>query len=149
MLYDLRPGCRYLPIRLDIVLLESGVRAVGLGQSAIRRQPVNLPAESRSEWVVFRSPFDHSCAVGIEVKAAPLKRRPRTATLPELTVNWADPRLPTTPDKPGMLRNVASVLAPAAKGKEDVPITTPVPFQTVMETVTGTTLGLAMATAVV
>ena len=44
------------------------------------------------KWVVFSSPFDHSCAVGIEVKAAPLKRRPRTATLPVLTVNWADPR---------------------------------------------------------
>lgn len=64
-------------------------------------------------------------------------------------MNWADPRLPATPDKPGMLRNAASVLAPAAKGIEDVPITAPELFQTVMETVTGATLGFAMATAVV
>jgi hypothetical protein len=34
---------------------------------------------------------DYCCAVGIEVKAVPLKRSPRTATLPEVTVNWADP----------------------------------------------------------
>lgn len=91
----------------------------------------------------------YCCGAGIEVKAVPLKRRPRTTTLPELTVNSADPRLPTTPDKPGMLRNVASVLTPAAKGIEAVPITAPELLQTVMETVTGVTLGFAMATAVV
>ena len=48
-----------------------------------------------------------------------------------------------------MLCNAASVLAPAAKGIEDVLITAPELFQTVIETVTGTTLGFAMATAVV
>ena len=87
----------------------------------------------------------HCCAVGIEVKAVPLKRRPRTATLPELTVNWADPRLPATPDNPEMLRKNASVLPPGGRGIEDVPMVAPEPFQTVMETVTGTELGFAIA----
>lgn len=73
---------------------------------------------------------DHCCAAGIEVNVKPLKRRPRTATLPELTVNWADPRLPTTADNPGMLRKKAAILAPAAKGTDDVPITPPELFQT-------------------
>lgn len=92
---------------------------------------------------------DHSCAVGIDVKAVLLKRRPRTATLPELTVNWADPRLPTTADNPEMPRKADSILLPAVKGTEAVPITTPELFQTVIETVTGTVLGFAMATPVV
>src|SRR5262249_27790514 len=70
-------------------------------------------------------PFHYCCDVGIEVKAVPLKRSPRTATLPELTVNRAAPRLPATLDNPEMLRKAASVLVPAAKEIEDVPITTP------------------------
>jgi hypothetical protein len=70
------------------------------------------------------------------------------ATLPELTVNWADPRLPNTADNPEMLRKAASKLLPAPKGTEAVPITTPELFQTVIETVTGTVLGFAMATPV-
>jgi hypothetical protein len=91
----------------------------------------------------------HCCAVGIEVKAVPMKRRPRTATLPEVTVTWADPRLPATPDSPEILRKNASVLEPAAKATEDVPITAPELFHTVRETVTGNGLGFAMATAVI
>ena len=108
-----------------------------------------LRPEWGREWIVLNSPFGYCCAVGIDVKAVPLKRRPRTATLPELTVNWADPRLPTTADNPEMLRNAISILLPAAKGTEAVPITTPELFQTVIETVTGTVLGFAMATPVV
>src|SRR5579871_4272814 len=92
---------------------------------------------------------DHCCAAGIEVKAVPLKRKPSTVTLPLLTVNCADPRLPTTPDNPGRLRNSDSIFAPAPRGIEDVPITAPKLFQTIVETVTGTVLGFAMATAVV
>ena len=70
------------------------------------------------------------------------------ATLPELTVNWADPRLPTTADNPGMLRKNAAILVPAAKGTEDVPIIPPELFQTVIETVTGEILGFAIETPV-
>ena len=99
--------------------------------------------------ILLSSPFSYCCDVGIEVKAVPLKRSPRTATLPELTVNRAAPRLPATLDNPEMLRKAASVLVPAAKEIVDVPITTPELFQVVIETVTGAVLGFAMATAVV
>ena len=69
-------------------------------------------------------------------------------TLPELTVNWADPRLPATPDSPEMLRKNAAILVPAGKGIEDVPITAPELFHTVMETFADVGLGFAMATPV-
>ena len=82
------------------------------------------------------------------MKAVPSKRRPRTATLPEVTVNWADPRLPATPDNPDIFRKNVSVLEPAAKAIEDVPITPPELFHAVRETVTGKGFGFAMATAV-
>ena len=83
------------------------------------------------------------------MKAVPLKRRPRTATLPEVTANWADPRFPITPDSPEMLRKNAAILAPAAKAIEDVPTTAPELFYAVMETVTGTGLRFDTATPVV
>ena len=63
-------------------------------------------------------------------------------------MNWADPRLPATPDSPEILRKNASVLEPAAKAMEDAPITAPELFHTVRETVTGNGLGFAMATPV-
>ena len=100
----------------------------------------------RQEISTFRE--YHCCAVGIEVKALPLKRKPRTATLPELTANWADPRLPVIPDNPDRFHKNASTLAPGARGREDVPMMPPDPLQTVMATVTATVLGFAMATPV-
>jgi hypothetical protein len=48
-----------------------------------------------------------------------------------------------------MLPKLASILAPVAKEIDDVPITTPELFQTIIETVTGTVLGFTVATAVV
>ena len=50
---------------------------------------------------------------------------------------------------PARFRNSASVLAPGPNGTDEVPRTLPELSQSVMETVTGTTLGFAMATEVV
>ena len=84
----------------------------------------------------------------MEVNADPLKRSPRTATLPDVTVNSAEPRAPAIAASPGRFLNTASVLLFASNGTVALPRALPELSRTVMETNVGTLLGLTIATAV-
>jgi hypothetical protein len=87
--------------------------------------------------------------VGIEVKADPLNRSPKTATFPDDSVKRADPRLPTIALNPGRALSTASVLPCGGKVTDEVPITFPALLTTVITTVVATPLGLTVATPVV
>jgi hypothetical protein len=85
----------------------------------------------------------------MDVNAAPPNRKPRTATLPDVTEKSADPRLPTIPASPGNERSAVAVLLPAAKGIDEVPIIVPELSRTVTDTDVFVVLGFTTATAVV
>ena len=95
-----------------------------------------------------RSTLGYLSAVGIEVNACPPKRRPSTATEPEVTLNSADPRFPATTFRPGRSRKRTATFVCAASARDAVPITCPRASRTVTLTLLSTTLGLTIATPV-
>ena len=86
---------------------------------------------------------------GMDVYAAPEKRRPKTATLPNPTVKSAAPRFPAIADKPGKVRRTAANFDLADRGTEAWPINAPLASRNVTLTVVGIGLGFTSATAVV
>src|SRR5690349_16869133 len=82
--------------------------------------------------------------VGIEVKATPLNRRPRTPTCAPVTENRALPCFPTTPLSPGRDRRAIAVLLNGASNTVEVPIAAPVlsiaEIKTVVERLPGLTI---------
>ena len=83
------------------------------------------------------------------MNAAPPNRSPNTATLPEPTVKSAEPRFPAIALRPGRSLSTLATLLLAARGRFQVPMTSPFAFRTVMPTVVATTLGFTIATDVV
>lgn len=83
------------------------------------------------------------------MNAVPLNRSPSTATVPDVTVKSAAPRLPAIPDKPGRLLRTSAILLFAASETLDPPSVSPFESLTVIETVVAAALGFTMATAVV
>ena len=84
---------------------------------------------------------------GIEVKASPPKRSPRTLTASLETVKSTDPRCPET--APMLLPNVNAVLPRGGRFTVEVPSAEPLLFLAVAVTVTAPSVGLASAIAVV
>src|SRR5579872_2430968 len=89
---------------------------------------------------------------GIDVRAVPFARRPRTTTAPVVVVNRTVPCVPAIwlrlVKGAGRDRRRPSILVNGGSTPEDVAITVPVLSVTVMVTVAGLPVGLAIATPV-
>jgi hypothetical protein len=131
-----------LVFKMATVVTDDGTRAENFVRPTIPGSRRDAPSTAKHTRRSLLGCLNRGESGSVEAKA---KDRDAAGSDREL----GRPAITCTPDSPEMRRKNAAILTPAAKGIEDVPITAPELFHTVMETVTGMGLGFAMATPVV